>query len=126
MGATHSSQGRVSAPWEKTRQDRLPRRGCTEPIRRLCNPFGVGHGGNAFFPGCAGATLGYVVERLRRRAKGFLQTRTGLFNFAALLWSVGARCTRAQYSASHAGFQGDTMRILLVADIHANWPALQA
>src|SRR5205807_9078641 len=70
----NTAQGRVSAPWEKKRDRFIYPEGVAQSqFRPLCNPFGVGHGGKALFPGCAGATLGWVVKRLRRRANLGLQ-----------------------------------------------------
>src|SRR5438132_11943363 len=64
----NTAQGRASAPWEKSVvRIYLPRRGCTTAELALCNPFAVDEPVAFFLPGCADATLGCVVQRLRRK-----------------------------------------------------------
>src|SRR5438105_3326504 len=99
-GVAQLGPGSRSAPWEPKAHERIyPNevgQGVTQP---MCNPFGVGSAGEALFPGCAGATLGYDVQRLRRKSRRARQSRHGYINSPMTLkasWSAGRKvCYRA-------------------------------
>src|SRR5207302_80608 len=67
----NTAQGRASAPWEKNATGSSTPKGLHRPIPPLVQPLRGRSWGQPLFPGCAGATLGYAVKRLRRRAKVF-------------------------------------------------------
>jgi HEAT repeat protein len=80
----------------------LPEGVAQSQFRPLCNPFGVGDGGNALFPGCAGATLGYVVKRLRRRAKVFYRGAASAFcAVIALVLACGGASAQEEFEDWH-------------------------